>query len=152
MAENTLIAGTPLKSVAFPVLDEAQMAQVAGCIKAMPTHHADGEVLFKPGDRAVKFYIVKSGAIDIIDSTGDKPKTLVTHSAGQFSGEVSQLSGMPAMVGAVTRGDCELFEISPEALRQVLNQCPGLSDIILPACPPGATDSSTAVRRPSDAP
>jgi thioredoxin reductase (NADPH) len=133
MAENRLIAENTLKSVAFPVLDEAQMAQVAGCIKAAPTHHPDGDVLFKAGDRAVKFYIVKTGAIDIIDSTGDEPKTLVTHGPGQFSGEVSQLTGTRAMVSAVARGDCELFEISPEALRQVLNQCPGLSDIILQA-------------------
>jgi thioredoxin reductase (NADPH) len=29
------------------------------------------------------------------------------------------------------RGDRDVFEISGEALRHVLNQCPGLSDIIL---------------------
>ncbi len=127
MAEPTL------KSVAFPVLDETQMAQAAGCIKMAPSHHADGEVLFKAGDRAVKFYIVKSGAIDVIDCTGDQPKTLVTHGPGQFSGDISHLTGMPAIVSAVTRGECELIEIAPEALRQILNQCPGLSDVILQA-------------------
>ena len=38
------------------------------------------------------------------------------------------------MVTAIARGDCEVFEeISQEALRQLLNQCPGLSDIILQA-------------------
>ena len=128
-----VITENTLKSVAFPTLDEAQIAQAAGCIKVAPAHHADGETLFKAGDRAVKFYIVKSGAIDIIDCTGDEPKTLVTHGPGQFSGDISHLTGMPAMVSAVTRGESELFEVAPEALRQILNQCPGLSDIILQA-------------------
>ena len=33
----------------------------------------------------------------------------------------------------MAKGDCEVLEISGESLRQVLNQCPGLSDIILQA-------------------
>ena len=43
------------------------------------------------------------------------------------------MTGTPAIFSAVARGDCEVFEISGEALRHVLNQCPGLSDIILQA-------------------
>ena len=38
---------------------------------------------------------------------------------------------MPAIFTAIARGDCEVYEISQEALRQVLNQCPTVSDIIL---------------------
>ncbi len=40
---------------------------------------------------------------------------------------------MPAIATAIARGDCEVFEISGEALRHVLNECPSLSDIILRA-------------------
>jgi thioredoxin reductase (NADPH) len=43
------------------------------------------------------------------------------------------LTGTPAIFSAIARGDCEVFEISSESLRHVLNQCPGLSDIILQA-------------------
>jgi thioredoxin reductase (NADPH) len=43
------------------------------------------------------------------------------------------LTGAPAVITAIARGDCEALEISGEALRHVLNQCPGVSDIILQA-------------------
>jgi thioredoxin reductase (NADPH) len=122
-----------LHSIAFPVLDEAQIAQVANCTTIVPQHHRDGETLIAVGDRDLKFFIVKSGEIEIIDYSGDEPKTLTTHGKGEFTGDISHLTGTPAMFSAIARGDCEVFEISGEALRHVLNQCPGLSDIILQA-------------------
>src|SRR5580693_4583883 len=127
MAEHTL------HSIAFPVLDEAQIAQAAGCTTLTPKHCRDGETLIAVGDRAFKFFIVKSGEIEVLDYSGDTPKTLVTHKKGQFTGDISHLTGTPAVITAIARGDCEVFEISGEALRHVLNQCPGLSDIILQA-------------------
>jgi thioredoxin reductase (NADPH) len=122
-----------LRSIAFPVLDDAQIAQVAGCIKVAPRPCLDGEKLISVGERSMKFFIVKSGEIEIIDYSGDEPKTIATHHKGQFTGDISHLTGMPSMLTAIARGNCEVFEISQEALRQVLNQCPGLSDIILQA-------------------
>ena len=127
MAENTL------RSVAFPTLDDAQIAKVAGCIKVTSTKHADGDILIATGDRAMKFYIVKSGAIEILDYSGDEPQIIKTHGPGQFTGDISHLTGTPAIFTAVARGDCEVFEIASETLRQVLNQCPTLSDIVLQA-------------------
>jgi thioredoxin reductase (NADPH) len=127
MAEHTL------QSVAFPVLDEAQINQVSGCIKVAPKHFPDGERLISVGERAMKFFIVKSGKIEILDDSGDEPRVIVTHGPGQFTGDVSLLTGMPAIITAIARGDCEVYEISQEALRQVLNQCPTISDIILQA-------------------
>jgi thioredoxin reductase (NADPH) len=127
MVEHTL------HSIAFPVLDETQIAQVANCTTIVPKHHRDGETLIAVGDRDLKFFIVKSGEVEIIDYSGDGPKTIAIHGKGEFTGDISHLTGTPAFFSAVARGDCEVFEISGEALRHVLNQCPGLSDIILQA-------------------
>jgi thioredoxin reductase (NADPH) len=127
MAEHNLL------SIAFPVLDEAQIAQVAGCVKALPRRCTDGETLISVGERVLKFFIVKSGAIDIIDSSGDEPKAIATHRPGQFSGDISLLTGTPSICSVVARGECEVIEVSQEAIRQVLSQCPGLGDIILQA-------------------
>jgi thioredoxin reductase (NADPH) len=127
MAEHTL------HSIAFPVLDEAQIAQAAGCTTLTPKHCRDGETLIAVGDRAFKFFIVKSGEIEILDYSGDRPKIIATHNKGQFTGDISHLTGGPAVITAIARGDCEVFEISTEALRHLLNQCPTLSDIILQA-------------------
>ena len=127
MAEHTL------QSVAFPVLDDSQIGQVSGCIKVAPKHYPDGERLISVGDRAMKFFIVKSGKIEILDYSGDEPRIIVTHGPGQFTGDVSHLTGMPAVFTAIARGECEVYEISQASLREVLNQCPALSDIILQA-------------------
>jgi thioredoxin reductase (NADPH) len=127
MAEHTL------QSIAFPVLDEEQIAQLANCTAVAPKHYRDGDELITVGDRELKFYIVKSGQIEVVDYSGDQPRTLTIHGKGQFTGDISNLTGTPAIASAFARGDCEVIEISGEALRHVLNQCPGLSDIILQA-------------------
>lgn len=127
MAEHTL------QSIAFPVLDADQITQLANCAAVSPKHHPDGETLIHVGDRLFKFFVVNSGEIEIVDCSGDAPRTVATHRKGQFTGDISHLTGTPAVITAIARGDCEVFEISSDALRHVLNQCPGLGDIILQA-------------------
>ncbi|HTF61277.1 MAG TPA: FAD-dependent oxidoreductase, partial [Edaphobacter sp.] len=122
-----------LHSSAFPVLDADQIAQVGNCIAIAPKHYRDGETLVTVGDRTFKFFIVISGEIAILDYSGDEPKTIATHAKGEFTGDISHLTGTPAIFTAIARGDCDVLEISSEALRHVLNQCPVLSDIILQA-------------------
>ena len=122
-----------LWSIAFPTLDEAQIAELGRCTTATPRLYQDGQTLFAVGDRDFKFFIVKSGDIEIVDHSGDVPKTLVVHTKGSFTGDISHLTGNPAVVSAVARGDCEVYEISGDALRRTLNQCPAVSDIILQA-------------------
>lgn len=122
-----------LHSIAFPVLDEAQIAQVANCTTVAPKHHRDGETLIAVGDRDLKFFIVKSGEVEIVDYSGDEPRTITFHGKGEFTGDISHLTGAPAIFSAIARGDCEVLEIAGDALRHLLNQCPGLSDIILQA-------------------
>ena len=128
MAEQTL------RSIAFPVLTNEQIAQLANCTTVQPRKCRDGETLISVGDRILKFFIVKSGRVEVVDYSGDEPKTLTVHEKGNFTGDISHLTGTPAMASAIARGnDCEVFEISSEALRHVLNRCPTLSDIILQA-------------------
>jgi thioredoxin reductase (NADPH) len=127
------MAEHPLYSIAFPVLSEDQIAQLANCTTVAPQLYRDGETLITVGDRALKFFIVKSGEVEILDYSGDQPKTLTVHGKGEFTGDISHLTGTPAIFSAIARGDCEVYEISGEALRHVLNQCPSLSDIILQA-------------------
>ncbi len=127
MAEHTL------QSIAFPVLDADQIAQIASCAKVARKQYRDGEVLIHVGERSFKFFVVESGQIEMLDYSGDAPKTIVVHQKGQFTGEISYLSGTPAIVTAIARGDCQVYEVSQESLRAVLNRCPGLGDIILQA-------------------
>jgi thioredoxin reductase (NADPH) len=122
-----------LQSVAFPTLDETQVRQLASCTAAVPKLFRDGQTLFAAGERNISFFIVKSGEIEIVDSTGDQPKTVTVHRKGEFTGDISHLTGLPAVVSGIARGECEVYEVPGDALRRVLNQCPVVSDIILQA-------------------
>ncbi len=122
-----------LLSVAFPTLDQTQISQLARCTNAEPKLFRDGQTLFAAGEQNINFFIVKSGEVEIVDDTGDEPKTVTVHRPGAFTGDISHLTGRPAIVSGVARGDCEVYEITGDALRKVLNQCPGTGDIILQA-------------------
>jgi thioredoxin reductase (NADPH) len=122
-----------LLSVAFPTLDETQIGLLARCTHAGLKRFRDGETLFAVGDRNMSFFIVKSGEVEIVDYSGDAPKTVTIHRPGEFTGDISHLTGLPAVVSAVARGECEAYEITGDALRPALNQCPAISDIILQA-------------------
>jgi thioredoxin reductase (NADPH) len=122
-----------LQSIAFPTLDDAQIARLSACTAAVPRSFQDGQKLFAVGDRDPKFFVVKSGEVEIVDYSGDEPKRLTVHRPGQFTGEISHLTGAPAVVSAIARGRCEVLEVPGEALRRMLNQCPDLSDVILQA-------------------
>ena len=122
-----------LNTIAFPILSEEQIAQLGRYAGAPPKKLRAGEALFHAGDRDSKFFVVKSGKIDIVDVTGDQPKTVRVIGPGEFTGDVGHLTGNPKVVSAIAQSDCEAYEISQETLRQILNQDPELSDIILQA-------------------
>ena len=127
MNEQSLLA------VAFPKLDENQIRQLASCTDARPKLFHDGQSLFSVGEQNLNFFIVKSGEVEIVDDSGDQRKTVTVHRQGEFTGDISHLTGLPAIVSGVARGDCEVYEMSGDALRNVLNHCPLTSDIILQA-------------------
>jgi thioredoxin reductase (NADPH) len=127
------MAEQDLRAAAFPKLNEAQLAALGGCSLTVLKRYRDGEKLFAVGDRDFKFFVIKSGHIEILDESGDQPKTVVVLGPGDFTGEVTQLTGTPSLVSGVARGDCEVYELSHDALRQLINHHPEVGDIILQA-------------------
>lgn len=127
------MAEQDLQSIAFPTLNETQISKLSQCLEVKTKVYRDGDVLFGVGDRDFKFHIIKEGEVEIVDYSGDVPKTVTVHRTGGFTGDISHLTGNPSVVSGVARGDCDVYEISGNELRRVLNQCPELSDIILQA-------------------
>jgi thioredoxin reductase (NADPH) len=54
-----------LNAVAFPTLDEAQMAALGRCPLTMLKRYRDEEKLFEACERDFKFFVVKSGKVEI---------------------------------------------------------------------------------------
>ena len=130
---GTAMTKQELESEAFPKLDQAQLNSLESCPLTERRRFKDGELLYHAGEGACKFHVVRSGKVEIIDESGESPKTIRAHGPGEFTGDVAQLTGSPSLVGAVARGDCEVYEVSHDALQQLLNEHPELGDIIMQA-------------------
>jgi thioredoxin reductase (NADPH) len=122
-----------LNAIGFPTLSEPQIARLGRYAGAPPKKFRKGQALFRRGDRDSKFFVIKSGELEVVHKTGETPKTIRVVGPGEFTGDVGHLTGSPKVVSGIARSDCEVYEISEEALRQVLNQDPQLSDLILQA-------------------
>jgi thioredoxin reductase (NADPH) len=127
------MAAQDLQSEAFPRLDETQLASLGRCPLTKLRQFRRGEKLFEVGVNDFNFFVIKSGEVEIVDDAGESPKTLAVLGPGEFTGDEVQLTGGPAIVSAVARTDCEAYEVSPDALRQLLNFHPELGDVILRA-------------------
>ncbi|MEY2495132.1 MAG: thioredoxin reductase [Verrucomicrobiota bacterium] len=122
-----------LEAVAFPKLDDGQMAKLGRYAGVSPKKLRAGEALFQCGDRDSSFFVIKSGEVELVDDTGEKPKVVRVLGPGEFTGDVGHLTGNPKVVSATARTDGEVIEISDKALHEILNQDPQLSDLILQA-------------------
>src|SRR3954447_17775913 len=111
-----------LDAIALPELDESQMAALGRCPLTRTRRYRDGERLFEAGDRECKFDVVESGGVEIRDDSGETQKTIVVLHPGQFTGDVTHLTGSPSLVSGVARGDTEVYEVSPDALRELMDR------------------------------
>ena len=122
-----------LNVVAFPKLTSEQIAEIAECSKASRLHFAPGDILFQVGDRDFPFFILESGTVEIYDTSGDTPQLLRTHEQGDFTGDISHLTGRAAIVTGVAATASDVVAMPGDALRELLNVCPTLGDTILKA-------------------
>jgi len=125
------MADVDLHKVAFPTLDDVQVATLArfGTRRVL----RDGEHLFKAGDREYKFFVVERGAVEIVEHSSGETKRVTLHERHAFGGDVSLVTGRPALVSAVARGDTEVFEISPSDIRRIMAERPALGELLLRA-------------------
>ncbi|MDX6654717.1 MAG: thioredoxin reductase, partial [Solirubrobacterales bacterium] len=102
--------------VAFPRLDEAQVATMASTGRTEQV--AAGEVLFSPGDLDNDLILVLSGCVEILDDA-DTPeeRVLVTYGPRQFIGELNLITAEPTLLTARVTAPSEVVFVSREALR-----------------------------------
>lgn len=122
-----------LHSVAFPELSDEQITQLAECTNATLRRCRDGDVLIEEGAREFLCYVVLRGAIEILDVSGSAPRSLVVHGPGNFTGDVSHVTGNPAVIRAVARGETVAHAITTAALKRMINLCPEIGDIVMQA-------------------
>jgi len=91
-----------------------------------------GDYLYREGDSAYDFYILLSGAVDVLVGVGSADERCITrHGPGRFMGELNLLSGLRVFVSARVVEPGEVLVVPVGALRRVIATLPALSDKIL---------------------
>ena len=115
----------------FPTLTPAQIRRIAphGHMRAMQR----GEVLVEQGDRNVPFFLVVSGEVEIVRPSGGAETLITIHRPGQFTGEVNNLSGRPAVVRMRATKQGELIELDRQHMLALVQTDAELGEILMRA-------------------
>ena len=85
----------------FPVLDAARVETALRFASGPERRFAPGEIVYDHGQRDAPSWLVLSGSVDVTRRDGlDRKAPIVTFGPGQFTGEVNQLAGRPAITCA----------------------------------------------------
>jgi thioredoxin reductase (NADPH) len=115
----------------FPALTAAQIERIRPGSKLRPVE--PGEVLFRPGDVGIPFFVLLSGSMEIVQPSLAGERLITPHRAGEFTGELSMITGQRCLVlGRVTEKG-EVLELSPEGLRSLIARDAELSEILMRA-------------------
>jgi thioredoxin reductase (NADPH) len=115
----------------FPTLTAAQMRRVSTHGRRRPV--AAGDVLVDVGDKAVSFFVVVSGAIQILRPSRGTNTLIVTHRPGEFVGEGNMIAGRRALVRALVSEPGEVLELDRQQLLAVVQTDAELSEILMRA-------------------
>src|SRR5262245_27974525 len=86
---------------AFPILTPAQIDRIRTFGELRNVLH--GDILFKPDDTNVLFFVLLSGAMEIVQPGLDGERPIAAHGPGGFTGEMTMISGRRCLVvGRVT--------------------------------------------------
>ena len=96
------------RQAAFPKLDDGEMELVRSL--AHVEEFASGRTIIKAGDPDIDFYVVESGAIDILNPT-DGNRLIVSHEAGDFVGDIDLLTRRPVLICAVAKGVTRVLRV-----------------------------------------
>jgi len=115
----------------FPILTPAQVARIAthGRVRRV----GDGEVLVEPGELVTQFFVVTEGRVEVLrpDGTGKGPEAVF--GPGQFTGEVTLLSGRRGLARIRAGAAGEVIEVGRDALLALIQTDGELGDVLVRA-------------------
>jgi thioredoxin reductase (NADPH) len=119
-------------AVAFPELDDAQLALVAAL--GEERRLGPGHVLFATGDRNYDWVVLRSGRIEVvgIDEHGDE-RLVIAYGPRQFIGEVNLVTHQRTFATARIAEDSVVTVVPNAVFRESVLTDPRLSDVVLEA-------------------
>src|SRR5207247_3559126 len=115
----------------FPILKPEQIERVASHGRIHPVQV--GDVLVEAGAQNTRFFVVRTGRLEIVRPPGTDKQFVAALGPGQFTGETSMLAGRRAMVQIHVREAGELIQLEREQLLGIVQTDSELSEIIMRA-------------------
>jgi signal transduction histidine kinase len=106
-----------------------------------------GDVLFSQGEENYNFFVVLEGEVRITKKVGNEETVLAVHEAGGFAGEISLLTGGPAIATARSIGKSRVIRVSPDRFRRLIAESPLVARVVLTAMAQRASDVDAHLRQ-----
>jgi thioredoxin reductase (NADPH) len=120
-----------IRGEAFPVLTAEQINRLRPLSKVREVKA--GDILFEPGDSDIPFFVLLSGSMEIVQPDLHGERLIVKHEAGQFSGEMTMISGRRALARGRVTSSGEFLEMTSDNLRALVARDAELSEIFMRA-------------------
>ena len=91
-------------------------------VEGMEKKLADGEVLFREGERGDVMYLIREGKIKITKGGDDDEKVLAVLKEGDFFGEMAIIDGSPRSASAIAATPASLLVIDKETFKSKIRE------------------------------
>jgi thioredoxin reductase (NADPH) len=113
-----------------PTLNAEQIERINSVAQVRPVRN--GEILYEPSQPNVPLYIVLEGTVSITRS-GEDDKVLAIREPGQFTGEMSVISGNRSLLTARVTADGTLLELTRDKVLSLMAKDTELGEILMGA-------------------
>jgi signal transduction histidine kinase len=106
-----------------------------------------GDVLFAEGDYDYSLFVVLDGEIRVTKRVANEETLLAIHEPGEFSGEISMLTGGPAIATGTAVGKGRVLRLPPDQLRRLIAECQPVARVVLGAMASRTMDVDAQIRQ-----
>jgi len=135
----------PNQATLFPKLSQEDLQKLAEHGREVVL--AAGDILFAEGDPTYHFFVVLEGQIRVTKQVGAEEQVLTIHEPGEFTGEISMLTGRPAIATARAIGQARVLEVEPAIFQRIIAECSEGAQVIIAAMAGRAQDVEGQLRQ-----
>jgi thioredoxin reductase (NADPH) len=119
----------PDEALLFPTLTPAQIARIAshGVTRAVTR----AEVLIEGGETDVPFFVLQTGAIEVIRASGLGDLQVAVVRPAQFTGDVSMLLGRPAQMRLRVAESGEVVQLTRDQMHALIQTDAEISEVLM---------------------
>lgn len=112
----------------FAELPEADLSRLCEMVERV--HLPAGQQLFAEGDRGDRAYVIESGELEVIKTSGSRPVLLAVRKPGEVIGEIALLEDSPRTATVRARSDTDLLAIDQETFDSLVEHSPSAARVL----------------------